>query len=381
MLQEALQSVFGLSANPQSEMSVPAESATPVPGFLNHAGPIYRQAARRLESPVRPSRPLLKACLSALGPLLSLILSSAATGQGVYSYDPTGNLALRSSSSGGPPQILAQPRPQIVTPGELASFSVVLADATEATFQWRFNDSPMQGATGDTLLLSNVGFTNEGQYTVVITNSFGSVTSAPAPLMIDSLGGGMPDAWQAAYFGSIGQNSAGDFDGDGVSNLDEFLEGTDPIDPRSFNPRLRIQAALHGQVLATPGLPYYTMGQHVILTAVPDPYCTFLGWSGDVHGLKTQISVLMDGHKSVTASFSEPMQPPVFVSVRLTNTTVSLTWVSVPGSSYQVQYTTDLQEGAWVNLGGTNVANDVTLTVYETVGLDPQRFYRVAVLP
>ena len=51
---------------------------------------------------------------------------------------------------------------------------------------------------------------------------------------------GIPDWWRLAYFGhALGQandNSRGsdDADGDGVSNLTEFLHGTDPLNPASF---------------------------------------------------------------------------------------------------------------------------------------------------
>jgi hypothetical protein len=46
----------------------------------------------------------------------------------------------------------------------------------------------------------------------------------------------MPDAWESAY----GLNPASpadaplDLDGDGVSNLDEYLAGTNPADPSSY---------------------------------------------------------------------------------------------------------------------------------------------------
>jgi|GEM_PF-1561034 len=48
----------------------------------------------------------------------------------------------------------------------------------------------------------------------------------PAGLSLD--GDGLPDDWEIRYFGDTGQDAAGDTDGDGVSNLDEYLAGTDP---------------------------------------------------------------------------------------------------------------------------------------------------------
>src|SRR5260221_9119470 len=244
------------------------------------------------------------------------LMAQVADGQSTLSsYDASGNFVSRSVENLIPPQITRQPFRQIVARGEVASFSVVLLDASETVFQWRFDSSGIAGATNDSLVLPHVDFPNEGLYTVVVANSSGSVTSSPAPLMIDSLGGGMPDSWQELFFGNFDQNPSGDFDGDGVSNLEEFLEGTDPTNPKSFRPRLHIQGTQYGQITASPNSLSYDFGQYVTLTAVPDSGATFTGWSGSVTGTKDQVSVLMNGHKFVAGSFTQPVAVPVFRSV------------------------------------------------------------------
>lgn len=53
---------------------------------------------------------------------------------------------------------------------------------------------------------------------------------APFP---DSDGDGMDDAWELEHFGTLDRDGTGDFDGDGLLDLHEFLAGTDPTDPDS----------------------------------------------------------------------------------------------------------------------------------------------------
>ena len=96
---------------------------------------------------------------------------------------------------------------------------------------------------------------------MVVTNSAGSVTSAPAALMLDSDHDGLPDSWEIANFGNLtSQTSEGDPDSDGVSNLDEFLDGTNPESSASERPRLVAYSDAGGTVSATPTKLSYALG-------------------------------------------------------------------------------------------------------------------------
>jgi Fn3 associated len=72
-----------------------------------------------------------------------------------------------------------------------------------------------------------------------------------------SLGDGIPDTWRLRYFGSISDplaQASADPDGDGVSNLAEFLAGTNPVDSNS-----RLCLAAHRQLNTGNGSPLLTL--------------------------------------------------------------------------------------------------------------------------
>ena len=46
---------------------------------------------------------------------------------------------------------------------------------------------------------------------------------------LDSDGNDLPDQWELYYFGHIGVDPNADADGDGLTNLEEYQSGTDPL--------------------------------------------------------------------------------------------------------------------------------------------------------
>lgn len=77
-----------------------------------------------------------------------------------------------------------QPQSQNVVQGTNVTFSVVAGGLTPFSYQWQFNGTAITGATGSNLTLLVVTNGNEGNYTVVVSNSSGgSVTSSPAAVL------------------------------------------------------------------------------------------------------------------------------------------------------------------------------------------------------
>ncbi|MGA2661392.1 MAG: protease pro-enzyme activation domain-containing protein [Verrucomicrobiota bacterium] len=73
----------------------------------------------------------------------------------------------------------------------------------------------------------------------------------------------------------------------------------------------------------------------------------------------------------------QPLPAPVLEAVTQTKGMISLTWSTVPGVAYQVQYTGDLTAPAWTNLRSAVTATSGTLSASDSLTSSPQRFYRV----
>jgi len=82
------------------------------------------------------------------------------------------------------PNITNQPVGVTVVAGGSASFSLTAGGIPAPTYQWRLGSAAQSGATAATLSLSNVRASQAGNYTVIITNSAGSITSSIATLTV-----------------------------------------------------------------------------------------------------------------------------------------------------------------------------------------------------
>jgi concanavalin A-like lectin/glucanase superfamily protein/putative Ig domain-containing protein/List-Bact-rpt repeat protein len=193
-----------------------------------------------------------------------------------YAYDAGGNIASQAEGNLLLPQIIGQPVKRVVEPGQVATFSVVVVDASGATFQWKFNGADIPGATGDSLLLTNVSAASAGQYSVVVTNGAGSLTSAPAAL-------------------TVGKNG----------------------DASDASPPLKLVAYSDagGSVTVAPMKLGYDLGETVTLTATPAPASAFIGWAGDLNvgdliSPTNPVSFAMTGNKTVRARFASALLLP-----------------------------------------------------------------------
>ncbi len=135
-----------------------------------------------------------------------------------------------------PPSVISGPT---VAPGPLVlsgstfSLSVVASGTAPLHFQWRHADTAISGATASTLTVTNVTASASGGYDVVITNVYGSTTSAVAVVTV--LPPGSPSVAPVAYYrlgendpGAVAGQTADDTTVDSVSGLNLSSLGTPP---------------------------------------------------------------------------------------------------------------------------------------------------------
>jgi preprotein translocase subunit YajC len=121
-----------------------------------------------------------------------------------------GNHTIRKGVLMGPPVITTQPQSQTVVPGASVQLFVTASAVPAPAYQWYFNSGVIGGATTSIFSFTNARSADAGDYTVVVTNSLGSATSAKATLTVSATqvaaaqmaapasgGGGSVEAWFA----------------------------------------------------------------------------------------------------------------------------------------------------------------------------------------
>ena len=119
-------------------------------------------------------------------PILSLpsVTTNNAGNYTVVVTSPYGSVTSSVAVLGMPPYITVQPQNISVVLASNATFSVSASGPAPLNYQWLFGGTNMSGATNVSYAISNVQPTNAGNYSVTVTNYYGSVTSSLANLTV-----------------------------------------------------------------------------------------------------------------------------------------------------------------------------------------------------
>ena len=173
------------------------------------------------------------------------------------------------------PTITTQPHSQTAQAGANATFTVTATGYPSPNYQWQFNGQNIPNATNAALTLSSVTAANSGGYSVVVSNPYGSVTSATASLAVltDGANGNTPTqiSVPAAPAQPIGVDSL-------VVVTHGFIPITDP-----------------------PVLPSWvvTLANDIGLNSPANWSATWYDWSGDAWGINPENALVIGNIKGL----------------------------------------------------------------------------------
>jgi hypothetical protein len=107
----------------------------------------------------------------------------------------------------------------------------ITTGATDGSYTNNFVD-----ISGSAMLInsSTTNYVDSGGATNIPSRFYRVRSTGTQSVVTDSDNDGLPDSWETQYFGNLEQTGSGDFDHDGVSNLNEYLTGTTPNDSLSY---------------------------------------------------------------------------------------------------------------------------------------------------
>ena len=100
------------------------------------------------------------------------------TGNGLVAY------SVAAGTASLPVRIFQQPLGKVMQITSNYVFTVGADGSLPLTYQWQINSNDIAGATSDSLPLNSLATTNDGYYSVIVSNSLGAVTSSVAKLTV-----------------------------------------------------------------------------------------------------------------------------------------------------------------------------------------------------
>jgi hypothetical protein len=151
---------------------------------------------------------------------------------------------------------------------------------------------------------------------ISLSNQFAFVQTDTMDCGPDTDGDGIPDAWELQFAANLGVlNGAGDNDGDGLTNLEEFLADTNPLSAASF---LRVTTITKPNVPApvtlvwssTPTRQYHIRSSPDLAAPFPWPDIGLGLFAADAGPTTTRIlGPLADPHRFFVIEAVKPLAP------------------------------------------------------------------------
>ncbi len=254
-----------------------------------------------------------------------------------------GTLKLTIIATGSPPVITTQPQSQTVTAGADVAFTVVVTGTAPLAYQWKKDGSIVRGGTAATLNLTSVAPAQSGQYSVVVTNSVGTVTSQSATLMVNATAPTITSQPQSLdlYFGDTASFTVG-------------ATGTEPLFYQWF---------FNGVMLSNANAPTFTL-----TNVAASSLGVYLVQVSNSAGSIASDQAILETTVLRVESFN-----PVPGGWRLS-------WQGLAGRSYEVQGNPNLLPGSWLPIATPPAATtNGPVNVIISSDENPANFYRIQV--
>jgi autotransporter-associated beta strand protein len=254
------------------------------------------------------------------------------------------------------PNITAQPSGATVSQGQSANFIVAATGVPAPAYQWYKNGVLIPGATATQYPIASAVRTNAGDYTVVVSNGSGSVTSSVATLTYT--GNVAPVASPSTYSRPAGFSLKIAIAGD----LATYWSDAD-ADPVSLTGGI---SSTNGATVSYDSAFVYYLNPNDVADQIN--YTITDGQGGTNSGI---IDITITSGTSVGGS----------QAVTVSGNSATVTFAGIPGYQYQVQRSTNLLD--WVSLVTTNApANGVFKFTDHFLDLGgvapPAAYYRTA---
>ncbi len=276
-----------------------------------------------------------------------------------------------------PPSITTQPQSQSVMAGNNVTFTVAATGSAPLAYQWRKNGGNLSdggnvnGATTSSLTLTAVTTNDAGNYDVVVTNAYGSATSATATLTVNSL----PSPWLTADIGAVG------IAGSANESAGTFTVKGSGLGPTGTSDQFRYvyqTMSGDGSITARVNSQSGTATTSLAGVMVRETTATGSKFAGAWHrgsGSKNMYATRRTTTGGSTTSTSSTSQTPPNCWVRVTRT----------GNSFAMARSTNGTSWTTINTSTITMATDVTVGLVVTSGsntiLDTDVFNSVTVVP
>jgi lysophospholipase L1-like esterase len=325
-----------------------------------------------------------------------------------------------------PPRIIRQPQGANLYWSSSITLAAAVAGDVPLSYQWLKDGVAIPGATQSSLVLSNLQLTNSGNYSLVLSNALGSVSSFPAALNVRvadvtlarmTVDGRTVTALSVA--GVVGQTYGIQFSenlglpGTWIALTNLTLTGPTNLWYDYFQPAAgsgRYYRVVPGPILAPGAVPAivaqpqggdrYWGGSITFNSAASGVLPLSYQWQKDgvpIPGainaflVLTNLEMTNAGSYALIATnmFGAATSGPALLNVKVADVSLArvpvgdqhlaaMTLAGVAGKTYRIQCSASLAPPTWVDLTNITLTGPTNLWFDPQPATDPSRYYRVA---